>query len=138
MQGDADLARLSELAAKLRTAQDRVAAETAKEAAPEIEKIARATAAAGTTPDGTPWAPTKKGKRALVNAAAAISAVAGGLVGDVIVLVLRGPEVFHHLGKGSPVRQILPSRKTGIPAPMKEAIRGAAGRAIRRVLGGRA
>jgi len=84
-----------------------------------VESQLRATAGAGQAPDGTPWPPKKDGGRALANAAAAISASA---VGAVVVVVLSGPEVFHHFGaQGKPRRQIIP---TGVlPQKLGDAVR---------------
>ncbi len=115
---------LSGLAARLRELP-KLGASIARESAPSCQAIARETAAAGTTPDGAPWAPRKSdGGRALVNAAAAITARA---VDDVVMLVLAGVNVFHN-----PTRRILPDTGAGVPRRYVDAIRTAA----RRVVGG--
>ncbi len=117
------LEQLSALAAKFR-GLTKVGAAIAADAAPECLAIAKATVAAGTTPDGSPWAPRKSdGGRALVNAAAAITARA---VGDVVWLVLSGVNVFHNK-----TRRILPSAGN-----LPEAYRVAIRKSAQRVIGG--
>jgi len=85
----------------------------AKLAAPKIEAALRASAAAGTSPTGAPWAPRKKdGGRAMAGAASAISVEA---IGPVVRVKLTGPEVFHHYAaRGETRRQVIPD--TGIDA----------------------
>lgn len=117
------LDQLSALAARLRAIPS-LGPEIAKAAAPDVLAANRATAYAGTTPDGAAWAPTKKGKRALVHAADALSV---RVIGDVIILVLSGINVFHNRR-----RRIVPSRGTALPANYRDAIFAAA----RRVIGG--
>ncbi len=117
---------LSELAARLR-AIPTLGAAIAAEAAPSCQAIAKATAAAGTTPEGAPWAPRKKdGARALVNAADAVTARPEGAT---VVLVLSGVNVYHQK-----TRRILPDPNVGIPPQYREAILAAAGRVIGRAV----
>lgn len=97
---DADLARLKAISATLRELP-LIGQDVAEEAAPEVLKAARATAAAGTAPDGSAWAPTQEGERPLKNAAAAISVDVGGAREAVIVIKLRGHHVYHHYGVGA-------------------------------------
>ena len=82
----------------------------------------QATASAGQSSEGTPWAPKKRGGgRAMVNAAAALSMA---VLGNVILVKLTGPEVFHHYGaggKGHVARPILP--RGGLPDRLGDAIR---------------
>jgi hypothetical protein len=81
-------------------------------AAPLLEQHLKSTASAGTSPDGKAWAPTKKGGRAMANAAAAITTKA---FGPVVRVTLSGPEVFHHYAvRGEPRRQVIPD--TGVDA----------------------
>lgn len=122
-----DLSALDELAANLRRF-DRVGADIAADAAPGVQAAARATAAAGTDPYGTPWAATKKGSAPLQNAAGAISAVVSGTTTALIVLVLKGFYVFHDAGvkDGAPQRKILPDRAKGIPTKILDVIRTSA------------
>lgn len=73
----------------------------------------------GRSVDGQQWQPKKEGGKALVHAAAALTAKA---IGNVIVIALRGPEVFHNFGtKRVPRRAILPMG--GIPDRLGNAIR---------------
>jgi hypothetical protein len=129
---DADLEQLSDLSRRLREL-DGVGVAIAEEARPAIEAAVRATAAAGTTPDGAAWKPRKAdGKRALEHAADAISVVVSGTRQAVLTMVLRGPYVFHQKK-----RPILPGDKTGIPSRMMEIVRDAAKRVVaRKVRGG--
>lgn len=110
--------------------------EVAREAAPEIEKIVKATAAAGTTPEGEAWKPTKDGKRPLANAAHAVSARA---VGAVVQILLHGVEVIHNKGAGKtlPARRILPASAAELPPAITKALEDAAARVFRRTMGGR-
>jgi hypothetical protein len=85
-----------------------------------IETELQRTIAAGTTPDGKPWQPTKDGGRPLTGAAQALAVVP---VGTTIYVRLTGPEARHHLGRGrgGVVREVIPTHT--IPAPMASAIR---------------
>lgn len=115
---DPDLSKLDRLIASLRGARGFLV-RAAPAVAKAVEAELRATAAAGTTPDGAAWAPKKDGGRALANAAAAISVRA---VGTVILARLRFPESIHHKGtKRLPKRQILPEGE--LPANVAEAIK---------------
>jgi len=112
----------------------RLAAEAAKEAAPLVQEAVRATAAAGTTPDGTPWAPKKRGGRALANAAEHVAATA---VGTVVRIVLRGADVYHQLGVGRfPKRQVIPDRSDALPPALARSVAEGARRAFARLTGG--
>ena len=95
----------------------------AKDAAPIAARLVgealRATATAGQAPDGKPWPLKKDGSRALAHAAAAITTQA---IGTVIVITLRGAEVFHHFGaQGKPRRQVIP--QGSMPARLGDAVR---------------
>ncbi len=114
---------LSSLAARLR-AIPTLGAAIAQEAAPALLAANKASAGAGTSPDGKAWAPTKKGERALVRAADALSV---SVVGDVVYLVLSGVNVFHNA-----TRRILPYKGIELPASYREAIRSAAVRVLGR------
>lgn len=106
-----------------------------REAAAEVLKAARATAKAGTTPDGQPWAAKKDGSRALVNAADHLSV---RIAGRTISLVLTGVDVIHNFGTGwLKKRQILPDGGAGMPKNVASAIRATAGRVFSRAMGGR-
>lgn len=101
---------------KLPGAGERYAPDVARAVHVESTK----TIAAGQTPDGTPWKPTKEGKRPLQNAAGALTTFA---IGNVVIAKLTGPEALHNMGavKGKIRRQILPSAQ--IPGQITEAIR---------------
>lgn len=133
---DADTAQLDAIAARLRTL-DSVGTAIAEDARADIEAEAKRTAAAGTTPYGEAWQPTKSGKRPLENAASKVSAVVSGVTTAVITLVLRGVEVFHDAAKGKslPRRQILPTPGE-VPARMKEIIARSAKKIVARRMGG--
>lgn len=83
--------------------------DVAKEAAPLVEKAARAQAEAGLAPDGSPWAPRKLGGRPLQNASGHLTAKANG--GAVDLKLTGTAEVLHDQGaaRGKVKRQILPS-----------------------------
>jgi len=124
-------AKLSDFIRRLRSMKD-LAAQAAREAAPLVEAAVRRQAADGQAPDGGAWAPTKDGRRAIPNAARAITAVAKG---SAVQIVLAGVYVFHHYGKGLPERRIIPGQGA-IPAPVVAALREGARRVFRRVAGG--
>ncbi len=110
-----------------------IADEAAREAAPLVEKAARASAAAGTTPEGKPWPGKKSGGRALEHAAAHITAEA---VGSAVVVTLRGPDVWHHQGTARvPERKIIPRTGDPLPPAYAEAMAEGARRAFARRAG---
>jgi len=75
--------------------------------------------AAGRAPDGNAWPATKDGSKPLANAARAVSSSASG---SVLLVTLRGPEVWHNFGTArTPKRQLFPS--TGLPMSLAVAIR---------------
>jgi hypothetical protein len=96
-----------------------LAKDAAPEAARKAEAAIKATASAGTSPDGVAWAPTKKGQRAMPNAAGAVSTA---VTSTVILIKLAGAEVFHHFGvRGAPARPIIP--QGSMPAELGNAVR---------------
>lgn len=115
---DADSGALTRLAARLR-AVPALGPAIAAAAAPAVLVAARATAAAGMTPDGKAWAPRKAdGGRALADASSALDVRTEG---DVIVLELTGVYVYHQA-----TRRILPSSGLAVPPALLDAIRTAA------------
>lgn len=128
------MAGLEEMIANLR-ALDGMVERATRYAAEELERAIKKTAAAGTTPDGVPWAPTKKGKRAMRNAAAHVSASAVGR--DVIRVKLEGDDVFHHFAaRGEVRRQVIPDGGGETPAIVRTAIEAGADRAFGEIMGG--
>lgn len=109
--------------------------EIAEEAREEIQKIAKATAAAGTDPSGKPWAPRKEdGGRAMKNAADHVFVVAAG---PTLRIVLKGADVWHQYGtRGAGRRQVIPDASDPIPPAMVAALLRARDRVIARRLGG--
>lgn len=108
--------------------------EVAKQAAPLLEARLKASAAAGTSPDGKAWAVKKDGGRAMVNAAAAISVRAIGLV---VRVTLAGVEVYHQFSKkkGEPRRPIIPDAGGPMPKVVQDVLEQATEKAMRRILG---
>lgn len=117
----AGLESIDDMIAKIRSTPEMVKASVQVLGEAILQQI-KSTAAAGTTPDGKPWAPRKKdGGRAMVNAAAALSLT---VLDNVILIKLTGPTAFHHWGaggKGRIARRVLPSG--GIPDRLGNAIR---------------
>lgn len=130
MDGDA---AMDSMISRVRKLGRTFAIETAKEAAPAVERAARETAAAGTTPEGQAWRATKDGRRPLVNAAASVFVK---VVGAVLQVVVRGHHVFHHLGAGNPKRQVIPDANDSMPPAIKRALEEASKRTFRRTMGG--
>lgn len=96
----------------------------AKVAAPLMEAAVKKTAAAGTSPDGTPWRSKKDGDPALKNAA---QSVQGRAIGSVVELRLVGTATGDAKVQAiqNARRPILP--KPGMaPAPVAEALQTAA------------
>lgn len=122
---------LAPMIAALRALRD-IAASAAEEAAPLIEAALKETAAAGTTPDGDRWKPTKGGERPMVNAADHITVVARGTT---VRATLKGPDVFHNYGAGGTRRQVLPDMEADTPPAIVEAIEEAVARAKTKALG---
>lgn len=110
-------------------------AQLAKEAAPRVQEAIRATAAAGTTPEGQAWAPRKDGGRALADAAAHVTAKA---LGAIVRVTLAGPDVFHHFGKGSgePRRRVIPDVGGQLPPSVAKAMQDAVAALWARIVGG--
>jgi len=107
--------------------------DVAKEAAPLVQQALRATAAAGTDPEGRAWKPKKDGGRPLVNAANAITTTANGTL---VTTTLSGVENFHQHSK-SHERRIIPDGGAGIPQNVADALDEAATRVFARAMGGR-
>ncbi len=120
---DASEPVLASLAAKLKAIPS-LGAEIARAVAPDLLALNKASAAAGMTSDGKPWAPTKKGERALVRAADALSVT---VVGDAIVLILSGINVFHNK-----TRPIIVDTAAGLPKAYGDAIQKTASAVLAR------
>lgn len=98
---------------------DQMGPEAAKTLVPTVRTETSNTIRSQQSLDGTPWAPTKAGTPALVNAMQHIVVRA---VNTVILIQMRGHEVFHQFGfRGTPARPILPVR--GMPKKLGNAIR---------------
>ena len=114
----AALAKLDQWIENLRSVHGLVSA-AAPAIAAQIKDSIDESIAAGTSPEGVAWLPKKDGRRALVNAAKAVST---DVSGNFIFLFLEGYEVFHHYGtKSLPARPILPTG--GVPVKLGNAIR---------------
>jgi len=120
---DAGLTEIDAMLARIRALPGMVE-RSAPEVAKALDGEIRRTIAAGTTPDGVPWKPTKDGRKPLQNAAKALTTKA---IGTVVLARLDGIEARHHLGavRGSSksnwlARPILPSKQ--IPKPVTAAI----------------
>lgn len=113
------LAQLDAHIARIRALPKALAYGAAPEVARAVEIELQRTIAAGTTPDGEPWTPTKTGEKPLTHAAGALAVVA---VGTRVFVRLRGPEALHHKGwaRSGKVRKIIPT--DSIPQPMAAAI----------------
>lgn len=109
--------------------------EVAKEAAPLLNDAVKATARAGTSPDGTPWAPRKKdGAPALAGADKDVTTAAHG---PIVRMTLTGGPVYAQVGARGPKRGVIPSGGAQIPAVASDAILEAARRVFDRITGGR-
>jgi hypothetical protein len=108
----------------------------ASKAAKKLAQALKATAAAGTTPDGKGWAPTKAGGRAMAGAAGHVRVMA---LGPVVRVVLDGFEVYHHYGKGKTEvrRQVIPDAGAGVPELVARIVKEAADEAFAELTGTR-
>lgn len=108
----------------------------AKKAAKKLEQALKATAAAGTTPDGKAWAPTKVGGRAMANASSHVRVMA---LGPVVRVVLEGTDVFHHYGRGKTEvrRQVIPDAGAGVPELVARIVQEASDEAFAELTAGR-
>lgn len=122
-------AALAAFAASLRAMSGRMA-DVAREAAPELERVIKTTAAAGTDPNGNPWPSKRDGGRALPNAANAISASAND---NVVIVKLTGPYVYHHTSTGKDARRILPDSGAEMPDAIVNALDEARRRVFERI-----
>lgn len=103
MSGEAALDRMI---ASARFAAKSFGSEGVKASRAQVESEIKATANAGTSPDGEAWAPRKDGGRAMAGAASHITV---SVQGTSIVIALKGPDVFHHYGvRGEPRRNVIP------------------------------
>lgn len=100
--------QLDAMIARVRSTRN-LASLTARELQPQLEQQVRASAAAGTTPDGVAWTPTKAGTPPLQNAPSAIRVRA---LGTVVQWAVTGHHFFHQTGRGVPRRQIIPDALT--------------------------
>lgn len=102
-----DVAQLEQLSRKLLQNRAWVASVMPK-LAPILLARAKASASAGTTPDGQAWAPKKRGSgKPLANAASALTVRTSGTT---IFLSLGFPELLHQRGTSRlPARRILPT-----------------------------
>lgn len=107
---------------------------TAEIAAPLLEQALKGTAAAGQSPAGGAWAPTKKGARAMAGAAKAIAVKA---YGKIVRVALTGPEVFHHYGvRGEPRRPVIPDGGGAIPPVVAAVLDKASSKAFEELAAG--
>lgn len=125
-------ARLQEVIDGLR----RLPKDAGRLAAPEVadalkEELAK-DVAAGQSPDGTPWKPTKAGDVPLQGAMRHVNVSADG---SVVLARLTGPEAKHHKGtaRGRIQRRILPTRN--LPQPLVRAAKRILGAKFREILG---
>lgn len=98
---------------------------------PELHAAIAATLEAGQSPEGATWAPKLSGGRAYK---AAASRITSGVDGNVVRIVLHGPEVWGHLGtRNRPVRQMIPDAGAEIPRSVVRAIESGAAKVFAEV-----
>jgi hypothetical protein len=110
--------------------------EVAKEAAPLVRDAVRATAKAGTSPYGEPWAAKQDGGRPLVNAASAVDCRASGASIEIrLVGIPTGDSKVQAIQNHR--RPIIPNGARGLPKSVADAVTLAAQRVFERVTGSR-
>lgn len=112
---------------------EHLAEATATEAAPLVQSALRATAGAGTSPDGIAWKERKKGGRAYANAAEQITVKA---LSNIVKISLTGPEVFGQFGASGPRRPMIPSADSELGPGVVSAMQEGASRAFDKIMGG--
>lgn len=123
---------LEEMIAEFRRLSD-LPERVARKLGPILEQSVRATAAAGQSPEGQPWAPRKDGGRAMAGAAGAVSVRVNGTV---VRVVLEGPEVYWHFGsRGAPRRPVIPDAGGPMPASVARALEQATAEALAELAG---
>lgn len=127
---DGDVA-LGKMIKQLRVIGKDIRRMVAAEAAPLVEKAVLETAHAGTDPYGNAWAPTKKGERAMPNAATAITVTPRGT--SIEIRVTGGEAIENSLKEGRR-RQVIPSRDKGLPPALAAALDEACSRAFQKVM----
>lgn len=127
-------AKLQEMIERLRTLGATLGKTSAPEVRDALEADLRATTAAGTAPDGTPWEPKQDGGKPLVGVDRDITVTA---TGNKILATLRGKYVRHHFGtaRGGVRRQVLPTRK--IPDALSRAIGAVLSKNFHKIMGGK-
>ncbi len=108
----------------------------AREAAPLLEKAAKASAAAGVDPSsGEAWAPLVSGGRAGANAARDVSVA---VFGNVLQVSVGGDHVHLHRGRGKAQvrRPVIPGPGDAIPETYAAAIAEGVRRALAKAGGG--
>ena len=98
----------------------------AKKAAITLQEAVTKTLEAGETPEGVAWAPKKDGHgRPYAHAASRIKTTA---YGNLVAMVLAGPEVYGNFGaRGAPVRRMIPDAGAALPKSVDQALTKAAG-----------
>jgi hypothetical protein len=96
------------------------------------------TLAAGTTPDGKPWEPRKRGTAPVLVHARDNVIVRG--IGNQIFIQVYGHYARHHRGwvKGGTARPMIPLKGERLPAPMLDAMRRVIEASFNDVMGGTA
>lgn len=119
----------------LRVLDEHFAESVAKEAAPRVQAALRASAAAGTDPDGTPWADRKEGGQAYANSSSKVTAKA---LANIVQCGVTGPEVFGQFGAhGMPTRKTIPAVGDDLPPAIVDALTEGARVAFEKITGGK-
>jgi len=131
MSADAAIAKVGTWIDRLQSLP-KVVDDAAPDAAVAVESAIRRSVAAGTSVMGEAWPPTKDGRRPLSGAASAVNV---SVSGNQVTVTLGAPEIYHHLGRGVPRREIIPTGE--LPADTSETIKRAmVDRAIAHIEGG--
>ena len=129
----ANTAALDEMIGRLVALGENASAAVAREAAPAVEAVSKASASAGQTPDGVAWEPRRDGRRALANAVAAVECLA---VSGKVVVRLVGTSTGNQRVQAiqNVVRPIIPARGA-VSAAIGEALTAAGQRYFARSMG---
>ncbi len=123
---------LSKFADDLRRLPRVVAQQVAKEAAPEITRLAKASFDASQTPYGIPWAPGEKGQKVTLRKTGALE---GNLryvaIGTKLRVALGVAYAKFQIGK----RPVFPGQGGALPPSYVQALQRIAVRVVRRELG---
>lgn len=117
------MSEITTIIGKIESLPDELLHEHIGELATAVRVELNRTLAAGEQPDGTPWAPRKRGTRPVLVHARDAVIVRG--IGKQIFVQVHGVHARHHLGwvKGGTTRPMIPTKGEKLPPNILDAMR---------------